>query len=76
LILNVIFINLLEKKGKGSFTFDFILKSTFYNIRKTMIKTKEKVTFSGHTWDELYKIDYYQEVSEAIENREALRKSK
>lgn len=41
-----------------------------------MIKTKDKITFSRHTWDELYKIDYYREVLEAIEDRESLRKAK
>ena len=41
-----------------------------------MTKTKDKVTFSRHTWDELYKIDYYREVLEAIEDRESLRKAK
>ncbi len=41
-----------------------------------MIKTKDKITFSRDTWEELYKIDYYREVLEAIEDREALRKAK
>jgi hypothetical protein len=41
-----------------------------------MIKTKNRITFSRHTWDELYKIDYYREVLEAIEDRESLRKAK
>jgi hypothetical protein len=41
-----------------------------------MVMTKEKVTFSRQTWDELYKIDYYREVLEAIEDRESLRKAK
>ena len=41
-----------------------------------MLKTKEKVSFSRDTWDELYKIDYFREVLEIIEDRESLHKSK
>ncbi len=41
-----------------------------------MIKAKDKITFSRDIWEELYKIDYYREVLEAIEDREALRESK
>lgn len=37
--------------------------------------TKTKVVFSRETWDELYKIDYYREVLEAIEDREELKKA-
>ena len=41
-----------------------------------MTITKDKITFSRKTWDELYKIDYYREVLEAIEDRETLHKAK
>ncbi|MDT3740845.1 MAG: hypothetical protein RO257_15255 [Candidatus Kapabacteria bacterium] len=41
-----------------------------------MIITEETVTFSRDAWDELYSIDYYREVLEAIEDRESLRESK
>jgi len=41
-----------------------------------MVMTKDKVSFSRKTWDELYKIDYFREVLEAIEDRESLRKAK
>ncbi len=41
-----------------------------------MTKTKTKISFSRNTWDELYRIDYYREVLEAIEDREALREAK
>jgi hypothetical protein len=41
-----------------------------------MIKTKNKISFSRVTWEELYKIDYYREVLEAIEDRESLREAK
>lgn len=41
-----------------------------------MLKTKNKISFSRATWDELYKIEYYREVLEAIEDREALRDAK
>lgn len=41
-----------------------------------MTITKETVTFSRDTWDELYSNDYYREVLEAIEDRESLRDAK
>ena len=41
-----------------------------------MTITEETVTFSRDAWDELYSIDYYREVLEAIEDRESLREAK
>jgi hypothetical protein len=41
-----------------------------------MVATKTKVTFSRDTWEELRSDDFYREVIEAIEDREALLKAK
>ncbi len=41
-----------------------------------MVKTKDTVKISRHTWDELYEIDYFREVLEIIEDREKIRKAK
>ncbi|NLO19748.1 MAG: hypothetical protein GX121_07735 [Ignavibacteria bacterium] len=41
-----------------------------------MIKTKDEIIFSRSTWDELYQIDYFREVLENLEDREAIKKSK
>lgn len=41
-----------------------------------MIATKTKVTFSRESWEELRADDFYREVIEAIEDREALLKAK
>lgn len=41
-----------------------------------MTISKDRVSFSRRTWDELYKIDYYREVLEAIQDRESLLKAK
>lgn len=41
-----------------------------------MVKTKETVVISRHTWDELYEIDYFREVLEIIEDREKIRKAR
>jgi hypothetical protein len=41
-----------------------------------MVATKNKVTFSRKTWEELRADDFYREVVEAVEDREALLKAK
>ncbi len=41
-----------------------------------MTETKTKVTFSRKTWEELRKDDYFRELIEVIEDREAFYKAK
>jgi hypothetical protein len=41
-----------------------------------IIENENTITFSKTTWDELKAIDYFSELIEAIEDREALQNSK
>jgi hypothetical protein len=41
-----------------------------------MIKTKDKVSFSRETWENLRADDFFREVIEIIEDREAIQKAK
>lgn len=62
-----------NKKNRSFVNCKFKMK---FILGGKMIKTKETITFSREIWDELYQIDYYREVLEAIEDRELLRKAK